>query len=79
MFYTLNDTLDWLYQQKKQQRREDLSRIQKCIELLEIKTDYFKIHIAGTNGKGSTAMFLKKLLEQRGKKVSIYLPLCFMF
>ncbi|MDE7100906.1 MAG: hypothetical protein K2O05_03530, partial [Anaeroplasmataceae bacterium] len=79
-FYTLNDTLDWLYQQKKQQRREDLSRIQKCIELLEIKTDYFKIHIAGTNGKGSTAMFLKKLLEQRGKKVGVFTSpyvLCF--
>src|ERR1700752_582944 len=30
------------------------------------------IHIAGTNGKGSTTAFLKAMLEAAGKRVHVY-------
>ncbi len=72
MFTEIQEALDWLYQQKKLKRREDLSRIKQCITLLKIQTNYKKIHIAGTNGKGSTANYLKKMLELTGQKVGFF-------
>ncbi len=72
MFETMNEALDWLYQQKKLKKREDLSRMERCIQLLGIKMPYFKIHIAGTNGKGSTACYLERLLELKGWKVGLF-------
>ena len=30
------------------------------------------VHVAGTNGKGSTTAFLCKILEQTGKKVGMF-------
>lgn len=79
----LNDislALDWLYNQKKLKPREDLSRIKKCLELLEIKTPYKIIHIAGTNGKGSTASYLKNMLMLDNKRVGFFVSpyvICF--
>ncbi|MDE5546734.1 MAG: hypothetical protein K2I88_04645 [Anaeroplasmataceae bacterium] len=64
--------LTWLYEQKKSHKREDLSRIKECIKLLNIKTNYSIIHIAGTNGKGSTASFLHQMLLLKGKKVGLF-------
>lgn len=48
MFREEKEALEWLYVQKKQKRREDLSRIEACIQELGIKTKYKIIHIAGT-------------------------------
>ena len=66
------EALAWLYAQKKSQKREDLSRIKRCIQLLNIRTDYHIIHIAGTNGKGSTASFIQQMLILKGKKVGLF-------
>ena len=30
------------------------------------------VHVAGTNGKGSTTAFLCKILEQTGKKIGLF-------
>lgn len=64
--------LAWLYEQKKLHKREDLTRIKECIKLLNIKTTYPILHIAGTNGKGSTASFLAQMLLLKGKKVGLF-------
>ena len=69
---SLHEALDWLYQQKKLKKREDLSRIKICIELLKIQISYPVIHIAGTNGKGSTASYLNRMLMLSGKKVGLF-------
>ena len=55
MFNDLTNALEWLYEQKKLHKREDLSRIGYLVKKLNIKFDYKIVHIAGTNGKGSTA------------------------
>ena len=80
MFKDISIALDWLYNQKKLKPRDDLSRIKKCIELLKIKTPYKIIHIAGTNGKGSTASYLKNMLMLDDKKVGFFVSpyvICF--
>ena len=72
MFKNLNEALDWLYEQKKLKRREDLSRIGYLVKKLNIKFNYKIVHIAGTNGKGSTASFIKKMLQLNDKKVGLF-------
>ena len=69
---SLDESLNWLYTQKKSKKREDLSRITYCIKALGIKTDYPIIHIAGTNGKGSTATFIKSILMEANYKVGFF-------
>lgn len=80
MFNHLNEALDWLYAQKKLKKREDLSRITTCIKELKIQKNYKIIHIAGTNGKGSTACFIKNMVASLGYKVGFFVSpyvLCF--
>ncbi len=72
MFNNLNEALNWLYEQKKLKKREDLSRISHLIKKLNIKFNYKIVHIAGTNGKGSTASFIKKMLQLNDKKVGLF-------
>lgn len=73
MFKDYEEALQWLYQQKKLQKRQDLSRIKACIAQLNIKMPYKVIHIAGTNGKGSTASFLNRMLMLEGKTVGMFI------
>jgi dihydrofolate synthase/folylpolyglutamate synthase len=50
-----------------------LKRIQYLLELLGSPHKGFKcIHIAGTNGKGSSAVFTANILKQAGYKVGLY-------
>ena len=72
MIDNYESALAWLYEQKKSHKREDLTRIKECIKLLNIKTNYHILHIAGTNGKGSTASFLSQMLLLKGKKVGLF-------
>lgn len=48
-----------------------LERIQKALAMLEINLPPI-IHVAGTNGKGSTLAFLRAILESAGKKCHVY-------
>jgi dihydrofolate synthase/folylpolyglutamate synthase len=50
-----------------------LSRIEKILALLgNPHESYPSVHIAGTNGKGSTARFLASLLSYQGLRVGLY-------
>ena len=55
-------------------KRIDLSlgRIQRLLALDHRKKIAAVIHVAGTNGKGSTIAFLRAILEASGKRVYIY-------
>ena len=72
MFNNIDDALNWLYNQKKLQKREDLSRIKNCVNLLNININYPIIHITGTNGKGSTANYIKNILKLENKYVGLF-------
>lgn len=63
-----------MYQQKgKQAYRPDLSRMEAfCSHLNSPEKKIKTIHIAGTNGKGSTAHMIASVLQQAGYRVGLY-------
>jgi len=51
----------------------ELSHFQRCMADLNNPQNQLKcIHIAGTNGKGSTSNFIRSVLENAGYKVGLY-------
>ncbi|MBB1151235.1 bifunctional folylpolyglutamate synthase/dihydrofolate synthase [Myroides sp. NP-2] len=77
---TYQETVLWMFEQLPMYQQQgavaykaDLSNIEKLAAHLnhperEIKT----VHIAGTNGKGSTSSMLASILQQAGYKVGLY-------
>jgi len=73
-------TLDYLYEQLpmfsklgKDAIKKDLTNIRKlCAALDEPHTKFHSIHIAGTNGKGSTSHMLAAVLQNAGYKTGLY-------
>lgn len=72
MLNTINEVYDYLYNQRKTSKRENLDRIKKAYEMLNLKMNYKIIHVAGTNGKGSVCVSIKNILESMGKKVGMF-------
>ncbi|MCK5731420.1 MAG: bifunctional folylpolyglutamate synthase/dihydrofolate synthase, partial [Tenericutes bacterium] len=73
MFKKFEETIDWIENIKKFGSRLDLSRMIKVLDELDNpQNDFRTIHVAGTNGKGSTASYIKSILIEAGFKVGIY-------
>ena len=74
------ETVNYLFQRLPFYQREgnvaykkDIGNIIRATKHLNNPHNKFKsIHIAGTNGKGSTAHMLKSILIQSGLKVGLY-------
>lgn len=74
MFKTKADFLKWLGSQNKFSIKLHLSRIQRACELLANPQEYYqKVHIAGTNGKGSTVNYLQQMLISTNFKVGSFI------
>ncbi len=77
---TYQETVDYLYSQLpafqkvgKEAIRPKLTNITCMCEILGNPQDSFKsIHVAGTNGKGSTSHFLTSILMEAGYKTGLY-------
>lgn len=77
---TYNEVLDYLYSQLPMYQRvgasaynKDLSRTLRLLEFLDNPHQRFKsVHIAGTNGKGSTAHLLASILSSAGYKTGLH-------
>ena len=68
-----NETNQWIANYRTDQPHFGLERMMKLLALrgnphLKLKV----IHIGGTNGKGSTIAFLKKMLEKMGLRVGVF-------
>ncbi len=77
---TYQDTLNWMFSQLPMYQRQgktafkkDLTNTLKLAEHLNNPQHNFKtIHVAGTNGKGSTSHMLASVLQEAGYKVGLY-------
>lgn len=68
-----NEALKYIHESHKFGIRLGLDNIKKLLELLDNPQDKLKIiHIAGTNGKGSTCSFISTILKEGGYKVGLY-------
>ncbi len=73
-------TLDWMFSRLPMYQRQgdsafkkDLTNIQLFCDHLGNPQNRFKsIHVAGTNGKGSTSHMLASILQESGLKVGLY-------
>jgi len=77
---TYSKTVDWLFKQLPMYQRQgkiafkkDLTNILALSNHLNYPEKQFKsIHVAGTNGKGSTSHMLASILQEAGYKVGLY-------
>jgi len=75
-----NDTVQWMFaqlpmyqQQGASAYRKDLHNIRALAEYLGHPEEKIKcIHVAGTNGKGSTSHLLASVLQEAGYRVGLY-------
>ncbi|EZH72536.1 tetrahydrofolate synthase [Aquimarina atlantica] len=74
------ETLDWMFTQLPMYQRQGASAykvdlhntIQLAAYLGNPETQFKSIHVAGTNGKGSTSHMLASILQEAGYKVGLY-------
>jgi dihydrofolate synthase / folylpolyglutamate synthase len=77
---TYQETVNWMFSRLPMYQREgksafkkDLSNTIKLIEHLNFpEKDFKSVHVAGTNGKGSTSHMLASVLQEAGYKVGLY-------
>lgn len=77
---TYDSTVDWLYNQLPAYQNEgiikyklNLSTIKSvCSYLGNPQSNFNSIHIAGTNGKGSSSHMISSVLQESGCKVGLY-------
>ncbi len=77
---TYSETLDYLYARLPMFQRigapafkKDLTNTRLlCAELGNPQNEFRSVHIAGTNGKGSTSHLIASILQEAGKKVGLY-------
>lgn len=70
---TYREALDYIHSLGKFGSKPGLERITEMLKLLGSPEDKLKvIHVAGTNGKGSTSLYIANILQSSGKKVGLY-------
>ncbi len=69
----IDSTLKYLFQLHNRGIKLGLENINKILHECNNPHDKFQaIHLAGTNGKGSTASIIAKILQNTGQKVGLY-------
>lgn len=74
------ETLDWMFAQLPMYQQQGASAYKKDLTNTILLADYLEnpernikaIHVAGTNGKGSTSHLLASVLQEAGYKVGLY-------
>ncbi len=68
-----NDTVDYLYGLQKHGIKLGLANTRKLMNILGSPQNAFRsIHIAGTNGKGSTSAIIASILAESGFRVGLF-------
>ena len=70
---TVEETFDYIHQVNWRGSKPGLSRTRELLEKLGNPQKKLRfIHVAGTNGKGSTCAMLAEILKQQGYRVGLY-------
>ena len=70
---TIETALEWIHSRLKFNIRPGLTQIEALLKLLgNPEKELSMLHIAGTNGKGSTVAFTRGILEQLGLTVATF-------
>lgn len=77
---TYSEILDWMFNQLPMYQKQGAIAFRKNLDNTLLLSDYLNhpenkirtIHIAGTNGKGSTSSMLASILQEAGYKVGLY-------
>lgn len=65
--------IEWIHKQLKFGIRPGLKRVERLLEQLQNPEKQLKIiHVAGTNGKGSTVSYLRNMLQAHGFNVGTF-------
>lgn len=73
MFNHVTEGISWIESQVKFKPKSDLDRMKEAYRLLGVDLSKIKkIHVAGTNGKGSVCSMLSHILTLAGYKVGTY-------
>lgn len=74
MFKTLTEAIEWIENSHRFGDKLDLKRMEISCEILgHPENAYPTIHVAGTNGKGSTASYIKNILSEAGYRAGLYI------
>jgi len=70
----ITETLEYIHNVKWQGSKPGLERTQALLKALGNPEKQLKfVHVAGTNGKGSTSIFIASVLAQAGYKTGLYI------
>lgn len=73
MFNNISEAIQWIEVQVKFKPKTDLIRMRTAYQMLGIRLDHVKkIHVAGTNGKGSVSSYLSHILIEAGYRVGTF-------
>ncbi len=73
MFSTITEAINWIEVQVKFKPKTDLVRMNEAYKMLGVDLSGIKkIHVAGTNGKGSVCSYLSHILMKAGHKVGTF-------
>lgn len=73
MSKTMEESVEWIHSRLPFGMRPGLERVEALLSLVDHPENKVPmIHIAGTNGKGSTVSYLKRMLEEVGLKVGSF-------
>jgi len=72
-FNNVSDGINWIQVQKRFLGNKDLNKLTNALNKLNLNLNPIKkIHILGTNGKGSTQAFISNILKNKGYKVGSF-------
>jgi dihydrofolate synthase / folylpolyglutamate synthase len=68
-----SDTIEYLYALQKHGMKFGLDNIRRLMSLLgEPQRSFSSVHVAGTNGKGSTSAMIESLLRTKGVRTGLF-------
>ncbi|MGI6238159.1 MAG: bifunctional folylpolyglutamate synthase/dihydrofolate synthase [Christensenellales bacterium] len=73
MFTNANDAIHWIHGARYKGHKNGLENTRALLQIMGNPERRFRaMHIAGTNGKGSTAAFTERALRESGEKTGLY-------